>query len=595
MAELQIIFEFADGSQEIVRDGSLRYWELIEDGHTPIGSVPESDGVSDALEAYLAGRFGAQVDTSDGAVALALNEGTEAPAAVQVIVDGSVDPLAARVDTAEGELEGRLSASALSDTISTQAVGRSVSVEHAPALGMFFPEAEGAARDGSTDDTAAIEAADTAAAASGGKVYLRAGSYYTATGITVTGGGLVGAGKLATNILAPQGVSAIYTTTSRTLIEGFRLACTTVGPSSGAGIHINGNPLYVTLRDLHIYNFYDDIDHESGNSTTFDNILGIARRYGVRIRNVTNPDAGDHNMVNCQWDTETTGAAGVRIESSGGLKIVNTKFFRSTWGVDLAVADITTSILTITGCSIEAPNCIRLGRSGTTGTYVEATITGNQLHATLNGYGVQINAGVSAVTVTGNAFKGGGGTGLAGVALNGGERHVVSGNTFNGFAKGITIATGMANFLIGDNAYNDVVTPVEDNTNRDQPSPGTIVRRHRRALSALTSDVTYTNLWRIDLNTYRAAEIHLVLEGIVNGSAGFARRAVKLLARDAGNVVVTDVLSVATGTSIDVQYDVSSTPGSVFIGVKRATGVGTSVSGSVSLEATGGIKSITRV
>lgn len=51
------IFEFVDGTEEHVTVGGRRYRELIEDGHTPTGSVPEPNGISDQLEAYLGGRF----------------------------------------------------------------------------------------------------------------------------------------------------------------------------------------------------------------------------------------------------------------------------------------------------------------------------------------------------------------------------------------------------------------------------------------------------------------------------------------------------------------------------------------------------------
>lgn len=50
-------FEFVDGTAELVYVGGSRYRELLEEGHAPVGSVPESDGISDQLQAYLDGAY----------------------------------------------------------------------------------------------------------------------------------------------------------------------------------------------------------------------------------------------------------------------------------------------------------------------------------------------------------------------------------------------------------------------------------------------------------------------------------------------------------------------------------------------------------
>lgn len=117
--ETQYRFEFVDGTAELVRHGSPRYWELIGDGHTPVGELPESDGISDAFETYLAARFGAGLDATDTAVAAALESGVLSPAVVQDVVDATLVPFDGRVDATEAELSGRLSEETLSATIET--------------------------------------------------------------------------------------------------------------------------------------------------------------------------------------------------------------------------------------------------------------------------------------------------------------------------------------------------------------------------------------------------------------------------------------------------------------------------------------------
>lgn len=138
----QLRFEFVDGSVELVRTGSPRYWELIEDGHTPVGSVPASDGISDALESYLAARFTASAQ--------------EATAG-----------LSPRVDAVEGEVAGRLSDTSLKATFARMA-----------------PKPTGNA----TADTNALTALANSLADTGGVLRLHEGVYELNAGLPVLPG-----------------------------------------------------------------------------------------------------------------------------------------------------------------------------------------------------------------------------------------------------------------------------------------------------------------------------------------------------------------------------------------------------------------------
>lgn len=147
MAHETLRFEFVDGTAELVRHGSVRYWELIEDGHTAVGSVPESDGISDSLEAYLAGRF----DDGDAATAARVSDPeTQTGAALAATYAARPDNGAPAVG--QGELV--------------------INVKDYGAVG-----------DGTTDDAAAIQAAVTASYAAKAEVFFPAGTYRIDTSI----------------------------------------------------------------------------------------------------------------------------------------------------------------------------------------------------------------------------------------------------------------------------------------------------------------------------------------------------------------------------------------------------------------------------
>lgn len=96
-----------------------------------------------------------------------------------------------------GEADDPSMAAVLSDTASQSRTqlddsypARENPTQHAPAFGLYFPEAEGAVRDGSTNDAAAIQAAIDAMpgdiSSGGGTLVLSAGSYVIATQVNIT-------------------------------------------------------------------------------------------------------------------------------------------------------------------------------------------------------------------------------------------------------------------------------------------------------------------------------------------------------------------------------------------------------------------------
>jgi hypothetical protein len=282
--------------------------------------------------------------------------------------------------------------------------------------GEFNVKTYGATGDGTTDDTVAIQAALAAIPSTGGVLYFPAGQYeYAGAGltldrkITVRGdGGGVKYVQLGPPIIGIHGQLAITTidfnSSTGTLFTvttsgcAFRSLClrNTSGttPSAGAGIVVTSGD-HLTFDGITVDGFYIDIDVQNGMADTFDNCFLIAPvLYGLKLRHILVPDGGDHAISNCNICSAggRSTATGIRIESGGGIKIINTKivctfeaggtisYFVN--GIDLAVGNnVFTSDLLVSNCSIEGMT--GYGIKGTTGatssTWGNIVITGNQL------------------------------------------------------------------------------------------------------------------------------------------------------------------------------------------------------------------------
>jgi hypothetical protein len=127
--------------------------------------------------------------------------------------------------------------------------------------------------------------------------------------------------------------------------------------------------------------------------------------------------------------------------------------------------------------------------------------------------------------------------------------------------------------------------------NNTQTTVCEIYHNHGKAFS-VTSTATYTNIFQVDMDTYKATSMDLTFQGVLQGVGGFGRYSQKLLNRDAGNIAVTSAIDLTAGQSFDVQYDVTTTAGSLYVGVKRATTAGTSLEGILTIDLSGHVKAI---
>lgn len=303
----------------------------------------------------------------------------------------------------------------------------------------FDVKSYGAIGDGSTDDTTAIQAALAAIPSTGGVLYFPAGIYkYTGSTLTlgkqVTVEGDGGGVKFVSPgppIISARGERAISTidfnsatvplftvTTHGCAFKNIGLRNTAATPSAGAGILVSSGGDRTLYENISVDGFYICIDVQAGSAQVWDGCWICAPiLYGIKLRNVAVPDGGDHFISNCYicGGGSRNATSAIRIESGGGVKIVNTKINAMSAaafvnGIDLAVGNsVVTVDLLISNCSIESFSAFGIkGTHGTSAVWKSIVITGNQIspYVAGNPYGINLNASVSGafdpVTIVGN-------------------------------------------------------------------------------------------------------------------------------------------------------------------------------------------------
>ena len=244
---------------------------------------------------------------------------------------------------------------------------------------------------GGANDTAAIQDAVDAIPNSGGLLYVPAGTYkYSGETMTldkkVT---IVGDGGME-QFTDDAAISTIeFDSATDPLFDVKTSGCSfrdihlknTSGtiPTDGSAILVSGHGGILDASRVHcsgltISKFYKGIDVESGSCHVFDNVFILDPvLYCMRLANLATPDGGDHSLSNCFFyhgDLAREADAALRIESGGGIKIVNLKVNAQIGalinGIELAVPDnVQTVDLLVANCSIE--NYTGAGIKGTTG------------------------------------------------------------------------------------------------------------------------------------------------------------------------------------------------------------------------------------
>lgn len=340
----------------------------------------------------------------------------------------------------------------------------------------------GATGNGSTDDTTAINSAIAAFNSAGsGVLYFPAGDYRTSGGLMpISAGGIVqGDGTLrlltidfrATLVRSDSNTNSLFTVTSdRLMFRDMAILNDAVStPTAGAGITITGSGVSSTQVDydnLYCERFFNCIDVQSGAQWSLRNsLIAGPVNYGIRIRNVVVADAGDWSITDSAfYSSHQNAAAAIRIESSGGGKIVNVKVnddatsVKFVHAIDVAPSS-PTSILLVSNSSFENVSGVALNVSSSSSWNLIA-ITGNEFGMYDGNTNAAISiAGQNYISITGNLIVSTA-SAAAAISLTSCDKVTAFGNVTMGFTN--TLATSNVTNLAGINSpigSGSIVTP----------------------------------------------------------------------------------------------------------------------------------------
>lgn len=211
--------------------------------------------------------------------------------------------------------------------------------------------------------------------------------------VLTRGGDIVGASRNGTLIRATNATQNVFRVNTTGSVHFEKLAITsTVTKNAGAGILLDGNNGGSSVKNCIISAHFIGLDTGSASSWTFSgNYVVSCVQFGVRVRNLNTPDAGDSTIDGCTFATGLPTPAAIYQESSGGLRISNNKILGHQYGYSLGLADgVSTSILIVNGNSFEHQTvcAVSLSHAGATGTFALVLIEANEF--TVDAVGIRV-------------------------------------------------------------------------------------------------------------------------------------------------------------------------------------------------------------
>jgi hypothetical protein len=123
---------------------------------------------------------------------------------------------------------------------------------------------------------------------------------------------------------------------------------------------------------------------------------------------------------------------------------------------------------------------------------------------------------------------------------------------------------------------------------------GVIDHVYRRDLGNITSTSVYTNFWKITLHAFYTCEMEVWVNGTLSGVGPIASYRRVALTSGGGALTATTQSTYDTGSTPNIQFDVATTSGSVYIGVEKPA-TGTAVIGSIELRMRGLVQTVAPV
>ncbi|MQB00190.1 MAG: hypothetical protein GEU78_07850 [Actinobacteria bacterium] len=246
----------------------------------------------------------------------------------------------------------------------------------------------------------------------------------------------------------------ISSVTNSTTVEVSAAADNTVSVADTTIAHVVEG---VTIRNVSTSSHSAGAHFRNASNFLLENCI-LHSWYACHVENAIAPDKGDSCISNCEFTAPTTtDARGIFWQSSGSLKITNSKFLTGHDSIHIDWQDGDSGGPLISNCSFEtASRSFIFAGGNSTRSLHTFIVTGCMFNGSPSGAMIHIadSVDVSALTITGNTFTGSvSGAILVGAGVDGFN---ISGNFLNGNSgggTGISIISGAANGVAGPNTY----------------------------------------------------------------------------------------------------------------------------------------------
>lgn len=303
----------------------------------------------------------------------------------------------------------------------------------------------GAKGDGTTDDTAAIQAAVDSI--SFGSIFFPPGEYKLTAEIDIAkanGIRLFGAGRMVTYVVLATNTQNGFNVAQDTsvVIEDMTITASAgLTKTAGAAIAVSGTSVATYNSGSRFSNLIislqrNGIDLSSAGAFWIENCYFLSNiSSGVIVRNSANGDIGDGLIAHCQFNSADAVGPGIAYSSGGALRVIGNKFWdHGTGGLILDLLDDgDTGGLFVIGNSFDSQGGygILLQNTAAAHTFISATIVGNQFTACTSVDIAQSGDNwLSYLTICGNNFIRS--NTATSIELNGVDYATISGNVFAG-------------------------------------------------------------------------------------------------------------------------------------------------------------------
>lgn len=329
----------------------------------------------------------------------------------------------------------------------------------------------GAKGDGSTNDTAAMQAAHN----TGSVVYYPAG-VYNFTAITLADGGIIGDSRNKTILnCTDTGAGNMITVNGNgnfpTFVD-FQLAGS-ASKTVGAGLMVSpatGETHHISIERVCFNQLPDCINFQKAAFQSVTDCFFQTFNKGIILDNQNNGDGGDQYIAGNVFSTDTgiwPNSICIQYKKGGGARIIGNKMLSGQFGISMeADGNTNTADLFIIGNSIENQTFagIWLTRASGTITWENIVIADNQFAGIPNNIGaMDTDTFLSNVSITGNVIRLG--VNAIGIDLSRITGLNITGNTITGSNSGdigIRLDANCAQGNIGSNTFNNVATTLSN-------------------------------------------------------------------------------------------------------------------------------------